>query len=88
VIAEVGRLVTGMARRGYDLQLAPVREEGWRVTFYPARLGLGVRSPRLRLEDPASSPQSGGLWQEGNLQPHHRRAQQMFLGSYGDGARI
>jgi len=32
----VGRIVAGMARQGFDLQLTRYAEEGWRGTFYPA----------------------------------------------------
>jgi hypothetical protein len=31
----VGRIVTGMGRHGYDLQLTRYDREGWRATFYP-----------------------------------------------------
>jgi hypothetical protein len=34
--AGVGLIAAGMARQGYDLQLARFGEEGWRATFYPA----------------------------------------------------
>lgn len=34
--AGVGLIATGMARQGYDLQLARFGDEGWRATFYPA----------------------------------------------------
>jgi hypothetical protein len=32
----IGRIVVGMARQGYDLQLTRYGDEGWRATFYPA----------------------------------------------------
>ncbi len=32
----IGRVVGGMARLGYDLQLTRYGDEGWRATFYPA----------------------------------------------------
>jgi hypothetical protein len=32
----IGRIVAGMARQGYDLQLTRYDAEGWRGTFYPA----------------------------------------------------
>jgi hypothetical protein len=35
----VGRIVAGMARQEYDLQLTRHGQEGWRATFYPAGLG-------------------------------------------------
>jgi hypothetical protein len=31
-----GRIVLGMIRQGYDLQLTRYGEEGWRANFYPA----------------------------------------------------
>jgi hypothetical protein len=34
----IGRIVVGMARQGYDLQLTRNGEEGWRATFYGAVL--------------------------------------------------
>lgn len=34
--AGVGAVAAGMARQGYDLQLARYGEEGWRATFFPA----------------------------------------------------
>jgi hypothetical protein len=30
----IGRVAVGMARQGYDLQLARYADEGWRATFY------------------------------------------------------
>ena len=33
--AGIGRIVVGMARQGYDLQLTRYGGEGWRATFYP-----------------------------------------------------
>ena len=30
----IGHVAVGMARQGYDLQLTPYDEKGWRVTFY------------------------------------------------------
>jgi len=32
----IGRIVAGMSRQGFDLQLARHGAEGWRATFYPA----------------------------------------------------
>jgi hypothetical protein len=32
----IGRITTGMARHGYDLQLTRYGDEGWRATFYAA----------------------------------------------------
>jgi hypothetical protein len=32
----IGRIVVGMARQSYDLQLTRYGGEGWRATFYPA----------------------------------------------------
>jgi hypothetical protein len=32
----VGRIVAGMARLQYDLQLTRYGQDGWRATFYPA----------------------------------------------------
>jgi hypothetical protein len=40
----IGRIVVGMARQGYDLQLTRYGEEGWRATFYPAGRGHSVTS--------------------------------------------
>jgi hypothetical protein len=38
----VGRIVTGMARQGYDLQLTRYDGRGWRATFYPEGLAHSV----------------------------------------------
>ena len=35
----VGRILAGMARQQYDLQLTRYGQEGWRATFYPAGIG-------------------------------------------------
>jgi hypothetical protein len=35
----IGRIVVGMARQGFDLQLTRYDGEGWRATFYPRGLG-------------------------------------------------
>jgi hypothetical protein len=32
----IGRVVLGMIRQGYDLELTRYGEEGWRATCYPA----------------------------------------------------
>ncbi len=32
----IGRIVAGMVRQGYDLQLTRYGTQGWRGTFYPA----------------------------------------------------
>ena len=40
----IGRIVVGMARQRYDLQLTRYGEEGWRATFYPAGRGHSVTS--------------------------------------------
>ena len=32
----VGRIIAGMARQQYDLQLRQFGQDGWSVTFYPA----------------------------------------------------
>jgi hypothetical protein len=40
----IGRVVVGMARQSYDLQLTRYGEEGWRATFYPAGRGHSVTS--------------------------------------------
>jgi hypothetical protein len=32
----IGRIVAGMSRQGFDLQLTRYGGEGWRATFYPA----------------------------------------------------
>ena len=32
----LGRITTGMACHGFDLQLTRYGDEGWRATFYPA----------------------------------------------------
>jgi hypothetical protein len=32
--AGIGRVVVGMARQGFDLQLTRYDERGWRATFY------------------------------------------------------
>jgi hypothetical protein len=40
----IGRIVVGMARQGYDLQLTRYGDEGWRATFYPAGLAHSVVS--------------------------------------------
>jgi hypothetical protein len=31
----IGRIVVGMTRQGYDLQLTQYDQEGWRATFFP-----------------------------------------------------
>jgi hypothetical protein len=31
----MGRIVVGMTRQGYDLQLTQYDREGWRATFFP-----------------------------------------------------
>jgi hypothetical protein len=31
----IGRIVAGMSRQGFDLQLTQYDREGWRATFYP-----------------------------------------------------
>jgi len=38
----VGRIVTGMARQQYDLQLTRYGHEGWRATFDPAGIAHSV----------------------------------------------
>ena len=40
---SIGRIVVGMARRGYDLQLTRYGDEGWRATFCPAGGGTPSR---------------------------------------------
>jgi hypothetical protein len=40
----IGRIVVGMARESYDLQLTRYGDEGWRATFYPAGRGHSVTS--------------------------------------------
>jgi hypothetical protein len=35
-VLGICRIVVGMARQGYDLQLTRYGGEGWRATFYPA----------------------------------------------------
>jgi hypothetical protein len=40
----IGRIVVGMARQSYDLQLTRYGEEGWRATFYPAGRAHSVTS--------------------------------------------
>jgi hypothetical protein len=34
--AGIGRVVAGMARQQYDLQLTRFGQDGWSATFYPA----------------------------------------------------
>src|SRR5262249_44106846 len=36
---RVGRIVAGMARQQYDLQLVRFGQAGWQATFYPAGIG-------------------------------------------------
>jgi hypothetical protein len=36
----VGRIVAGMARQQYDLQLTRFGQDGWSATFYPAGIAL------------------------------------------------
>ena len=43
-VLGIGRIVVGMARQGYDLQLTRYGDEGWRATFYPAGRGHSVTS--------------------------------------------
>jgi hypothetical protein len=38
----IGRIVAGMARQQYDLQLTRYGQEGWRATFYPAGIGRSL----------------------------------------------
>jgi hypothetical protein len=33
--AGIGRIVAGMSRQGFDLQLTRYDRDGWRATFYP-----------------------------------------------------
>ena len=40
----IGRIVVGMARQDYDLQLTRYGDEGWRATFYPAGRAHSVTS--------------------------------------------
>jgi hypothetical protein len=40
----IGRVVVGMARQSYDLQLTRCGDEGWRATFYQAGRGHSVTS--------------------------------------------
>jgi hypothetical protein len=40
----IGRIVVGMARQSYDLQLTRYGQEGWRATFYPAGRGHSATS--------------------------------------------
>lgn len=40
--AGIGRIVVGMARQGFDLQLTRYGNEGWRATFYPAGIAHSV----------------------------------------------
>jgi hypothetical protein len=35
----IGRIVAGMARQEYDLQLTRYGQDGWSATFYPAGIG-------------------------------------------------
>src|SRR6516165_11393969 len=35
----IGRVVAGMARQQYDLQLTRFGQDGWSVTFHPAGIG-------------------------------------------------
>jgi hypothetical protein len=40
--AGIGRIVVGMTRQGFDLQLTQYDQEGWRATFYPERWAHSV----------------------------------------------
>jgi hypothetical protein len=40
----IGRIVVGMARQSYDLQITRYGDEGWRATFYPAARAHSVTS--------------------------------------------
>ncbi len=40
----IGRIVAGMARQGYDLQLTRYGSEGWRATFFPAGMAHSITS--------------------------------------------
>jgi hypothetical protein len=40
----IGRIVVGMARQSYDLQLTRYSYEGWRATFYPTGRGTSGTS--------------------------------------------
>jgi hypothetical protein len=43
-VLGIGRIVVGMVRQSYDLQLTRYGEEGWRATFYPAGRDHSVTS--------------------------------------------
>jgi hypothetical protein len=43
----IGRIVVGMARQSYELQLTRYGEEGWRATFYPAGPVVSAWQPKL-----------------------------------------
>jgi hypothetical protein len=51
----IGRIVAGMTRQGFDLQLTQYDQEGWRATFYPegarAHMGRDADTIRGMLED-------------------------------------
>jgi hypothetical protein len=40
----IGRVVVGMARQGYDVQLTRYGGEGWRASFYAAGIAHSVTS--------------------------------------------
>ena len=42
--AGISAIATGMARQGYDLQLARYDERGWRATFYPTGMEHSITS--------------------------------------------
>jgi hypothetical protein len=67
----IGRIVVGMARQGYDLQLTRYGEEGWRATFYSpiesAKL-CGVEPKAYLLPGLARRPRHPG-----NRHPSSRR---------------
>jgi hypothetical protein len=59
----IGRIVVGMARQSYDLQLTRYGEEGWRATFYPAGRGHSITSAvgRAWEREPWTAVQRGGV---------------------------
>jgi hypothetical protein len=70
----IGRIVVGMARQSYDLQLTRYGDEGWGATFYPAGRGHSVTSA------------VGSAWESERWIAVQRAAQESLRRRGGEGA--
>ena len=52
----IGRVVAGMARQQYDLQLTRFGQSDWQATFYPAGIGHSITAAVGTGWAPASEP--------------------------------